>query len=138
MNNGRRDPVEPDKSKKNWFRQDQLIQEDTTVYRILGSIAYQGKIGGLNGWLLCRLRNVADEIDVQLGRHVGYSIRFEDVTKSGTTFFKYMSDGMLLREAMNDPNLERYPTIILHEAHECILATDILMGLLKNLAKRRK
>jgi pre-mRNA-splicing factor ATP-dependent RNA helicase DHX15/PRP43 len=68
---------------------------------------------------------------VQLGRHVGYSIRFEDMTESGTTFLKYMTDGMLLREAMHDNNLERYSTIILDEAHERTLATDILLGLLK-------
>ncbi|KAK0435476.1 P-loop containing nucleoside triphosphate hydrolase protein, partial [Desarmillaria tabescens] len=79
-------------------------------------------------------KRVADEMDVQLGRHVGYSIRFEDMTEPGTTFLKYMTDGMLLREAMNDPNLERYSTIILDEAHERTLATDILMGLLKDLA----
>ncbi|KAG5640971.1 DEAH-box ATP-dependent RNA helicase prp43 [Asterophora parasitica] len=83
-------------------------------------------------------KRVADEMDVQLGRHVGYSIRFEDMTEPGTTFLKYMTDGMLLREAMNDPDLQRYSTIILDEAHERTLATDILMGLLKALAKRRK
>ncbi|KAG5638131.1 DEAH-box ATP-dependent RNA helicase prp43 [Sphagnurus paluster] len=83
-------------------------------------------------------KRVADEMDVQLGRHVGYSIRFEDMTEPGTTFLKYMTDGMLLREAMNDPDLQRYSTIILDEAHERTLATDILMGLLKSLAKRRK
>ncbi|KAG5730309.1 Pre-mRNA-splicing factor ATP-dependent RNA helicase PRP16 [Termitomyces sp. T112] len=82
-------------------------------------------------------KRVADEMDVQLGRHVGYSIRFEDMTEPGTTFLKYMTDGMLLREAMNDPDLTRYSTIILDEAHERTLATDILMGLLKSLAKRR-
>ncbi|KAF8228680.1 P-loop containing nucleoside triphosphate hydrolase protein [Tricholoma matsutake] len=82
-------------------------------------------------------KRVADEMDVQLGRHVGYSIRFEDMTEPGTTFLKYMTDGMLLREAMNDPDLQRYSTIILDEAHERTLATDILMGLLKSLAKRR-
>ncbi|KAJ4470361.1 P-loop containing nucleoside triphosphate hydrolase protein [Lentinula edodes] len=83
-------------------------------------------------------QRVADEMDVQLGKQVGYSIRFEDMTESGTTFLKYMTDGMLLREAMNDKELSRYSTIILDEAHERTLATDILMGLLKNLAKRRK
>ncbi|KAI0043045.1 P-loop containing nucleoside triphosphate hydrolase protein [Auriscalpium vulgare] len=82
-------------------------------------------------------KRVADEMDVSLGKQVGYSIRFEDMTEPGTTFLKYMTDGMLLREAMNDPNLDRYSTIILDEAHERTLATDILMGLLKTLAKRR-
>ncbi|KAF5378953.1 hypothetical protein D9757_008739 [Collybiopsis confluens] len=82
-------------------------------------------------------QRVADEMDVQLGKHVGYSIRFEDMTEPGTTFLKYMTDGMLLREAMNDTELLRYSTIILDEAHERTLATDILMGLLKNLARRR-
>ncbi|KAG2068637.1 P-loop containing nucleoside triphosphate hydrolase protein [Suillus decipiens] len=82
-------------------------------------------------------KRVADEMDVQLGRQVGYSIRFEDMTEPGTTFLKYMTDGMLLREAMNDPDLTRYSTIILDEAHERTLATDILMGILKTLARRR-
>ncbi|KAH9021058.1 P-loop containing nucleoside triphosphate hydrolase protein [Lactarius pseudohatsudake] len=83
-------------------------------------------------------KRVADEMDVQLGKQVGYSIRFEDMTEPGTTFLKYMTDGMLLREAMNDPDLQRYSTIILDEAHERTLATDVLMGLLKALMKRRK
>jgi pre-mRNA-splicing factor ATP-dependent RNA helicase DHX15/PRP43 len=74
---------------------------------------------------------------VTLGKEVGYSIRFEDMTEPGTTFLKYMTDGMLLREAMNDPALSRYSTIILDEAHERTLATDILMGLLKGVAKKR-
>ncbi|KAF8164544.1 P-loop containing nucleoside triphosphate hydrolase protein, partial [Pholiota molesta] len=67
-----------------------------------------------------------------------YSIRFEDMTEPGTTFLKYMTDGMLLREAMDDPSLERYSTIILDEAHERTFTTDILMGLLKGIAKKRK
>lgn len=79
---------------------------------------------------------VANEMDVTLGEEVGYSIRFEDVT-SQKTVLKYMTDGMLLREAMNDNNLQRYSTIILDEAHERTLATDTLMGLLKEVALRR-
>lgn len=81
-------------------------------------------------------RRVADEMDVDLGDEVGYSIRFEDVT-SQKTILKYMTDGMLLREAMNDSTLQRYSTIILDEAHERTLATDILMGLLKKVAEQR-
>ncbi|KAG2129133.1 P-loop containing nucleoside triphosphate hydrolase protein [Suillus clintonianus] len=80
---------------------------------------------------------VADEMDVQLGKQVGYSIRFEDMTEPGTTFLKYMTDGILLREAMNDPDLNRYSTIIIDDAHERTLATDMLMGVLKTLARRR-
>ena len=81
-------------------------------------------------------QRVADEMDVQLGEEVGYSIRFEDKT-SQSTILKYMTDGMLLREAMNDHDLMRYSTIILDEAHERTLATDILMGMLKEVALRR-
>jgi pre-mRNA-splicing factor ATP-dependent RNA helicase DHX15/PRP43 len=81
-------------------------------------------------------QRVADELDVTLGEEVGYSIRFDDKT-SQNTILKYMTDGMLLREAMNDHDLTRYSTIILDEAHERTLATDILMGLLKEVALRR-
>ncbi|KAJ5106990.1 hypothetical protein N7456_003665 [Penicillium angulare] len=81
-------------------------------------------------------QRVAAEMDVKLGEEVGYSIRFEDMT-SPKTALKYMTDGMLLREAMNDHNLSRYSTIILDEAHERTMATDILMGLLKEVVARR-
>lgn len=81
-------------------------------------------------------KRVADEMDVKLGEEVGYNIRFEDCT-GPKTVLKYMTDGMLLREAMNDHNLDRYSCIILDEAHERTLATDILMGLLKEVAVRR-
>ena len=67
---------------------------------------------------------------------VGYSIRFEDCT-SDKTVMKYMTDGMLLREAMSDPMLEKYQIILLDEAHERTLATDILMGVLKTVVGHR-
>jgi pre-mRNA-splicing factor ATP-dependent RNA helicase DHX15/PRP43 len=75
---------------------------------------------------------VAEELDVNLGEEVGYSIRFEDIT-TPQTILKYMTDGILLREAMGDPRLERYQAIVLDEAHERTLATDILMGIIKEV-----
>lgn len=81
-------------------------------------------------------QRVADEMDVVIGQEVGYSIRFEDCSSSRTAL-KYMTDGMLLREAMTDPLLDRYGVILLDEAHERTLATDILMGLIKEVVKQR-
>lgn len=79
---------------------------------------------------------VAEEMDVQLGQEVGYSIRFEDCC-SQRTILKYCTDGMLLREAMSDPLLEAYSIILLDEAHERTLSTDILMGVLKQVVTKR-
>ncbi|KAJ2554509.1 DEAH-box ATP-dependent RNA helicase prp43 [Coemansia sp. RSA 1933] len=81
-------------------------------------------------------QRVAAEFDVKLGQEVGYSIRFEDCTSSKTVL-KYCTDGMLLREAMSDNMLSRYSAIILDEAHERTLNTDILMSLMKNIASQR-
>ncbi|KAK7422864.1 DEAH-box ATP-dependent RNA helicase prp43 [Neonectria punicea] len=81
-------------------------------------------------------QRVADEMDVTLGEEVGYSIRFEDMT-GPKTILKYMTDGMLLREAMHDHEMSRYSCIILDEAHERTLSTDILMALLKQISQRR-
>ncbi|KAI8889376.1 P-loop containing nucleoside triphosphate hydrolase protein [Backusella circina FSU 941] len=81
-------------------------------------------------------RRVAEEMDVDLGGEVGYSIRFEDKT-SPDTFLKYMTDGMLFREAMFDPLLTKYSAIVLDEVHERSLNVDILMALLKNVCKER-
>ena len=81
-------------------------------------------------------KRVAEEMDVSLGQHVGYTIRFDDLTDQSTRL-KFMTDGMLLREAMTDPTLGRYKCIVLDEAHERTLSTDVLMGLLKEVLPKR-
>ena len=79
---------------------------------------------------------VAEEMRCSLGEEVGYSIRFEDVT-SAATRIKYLTDGMLLREALIDPLLSRYSVIMVYESHERSLSTDVLLGILKKIMKRR-
>lgn len=82
-------------------------------------------------------KRVAEEFGCQLGREVGYSIRFEDCT-SEVTRIKYMTDAFLLREILSDPDLEKYDAIVMDEAHERSLATDVLFGLLKSLLVKRR
>lgn len=79
---------------------------------------------------------VAQEMSVKLGNEVGYSIRFEDCT-SERTVLKYMTDGMLLREFLTEPDLASYSVIIIDEAHERTLHTDVLFGLIKDIARFR-
>eukprot|EP00069_Balaena_mysticetus_P001341 bmy_15247T0 len=68
---------------------------------------------------------------------VGYTIRFEDCT-SPETVIKYMTDGMLLRECLIDPDLTQYAIIMLDEAHERTIHTDVLFGLLKKTVQKRQ
>ncbi|KAI3910941.1 hypothetical protein MKW98_022628 [Papaver atlanticum] len=82
-------------------------------------------------------RRVVQELNVQLGEEVGYAIRFEDRTTEKKTKIKYLTDGVLLRESLSDPELKQYSVIILDEAHERSLNTDILLGLVKRLVKMR-
>lgn len=81
-------------------------------------------------------KRVAEEMDVSLGAQVGYTIRFDDRTSS-QTILKYLTDGMLLRECMKDKFLEKYSCVVLDEAHERTLSTDVLMGLLKEILVKR-
>ena len=80
---------------------------------------------------------VATEMGVKLGHEVGYSIRFEDCT-SDKTILKYMTDGMLLREFLSDPEIKDYTALMIDEAHERTLHTDVLFGLVKEVARHRK
>ncbi|KAI0089748.1 P-loop containing nucleoside triphosphate hydrolase protein [Irpex rosettiformis] len=82
-------------------------------------------------------KRVSEEMECKLGDTVGYAIRFEDCTSPGTKI-KYMTDGVLLRESLNEGDLDRYSIIILDEAHERSLSTDVLMGLLRKILSRRR
>ncbi|KAF9298343.1 DEAH-box RNA helicase prp16 [Mortierella antarctica] len=82
-------------------------------------------------------RRVSEEMGCKLGSTVGYAIRFEDVTSSDTVI-KYMTDGVLLRESIREGDLDHYSAIIMDEAHERSLNTDVLMGLMKKILARRR
>ncbi|PBL00720.1 P-loop containing nucleoside triphosphate hydrolase protein [Armillaria gallica] len=81
-------------------------------------------------------KRVSEEVGSRLGQEVGYTIRFEDCT-SPETRIKYMTDGMLQRECLIDPLCSSYSVIMLDEAHERTIATDVLFGLMKKAVKRR-
>ena len=93
-------------------------------------------------------KRVSEEMEVKLGEEVGYAIRFEDCTSEKTVIkckllplIKLtvdMTDGVLLRESLQQNDLERYSVIIMDEAHERALNTDVLMGLFKKILARRR
>ncbi|KAJ6340540.1 hypothetical protein OIU77_008328 [Salix suchowensis] len=107
----------------------ELIQavHDNQVLVVIGETG-SGKTTQPRGWL--------KSFGCRLGEEVGYAIRFEDCTGPDTVI-KYMTDGMLLREILIDENLSQYSVIMLDEAHERTIHTDVLFGLLKKLVKRR-
>lgn len=80
---------------------------------------------------------VAKEMDTSKGEVVGYKVRFDElITKS--TKIKFLTDGMLIREAISDTNLSRYSVIILDEAHERTINSDVLIALVKKITIERK
>ncbi|KAJ2709543.1 Salivary acidic proline-rich phosphoprotein 1/2 [Coemansia spiralis] len=82
-------------------------------------------------------KRVAEEVGTQLGARVGYTIRFDDCS-SDKTQLRFCTDGLLLREILSDPLLRRYSVVILDEAHERTLRTDILLGMLRDIQQRRQ
>ncbi|KAJ6760204.1 hypothetical protein OIU79_025135, partial [Salix purpurea] len=112
----------------------------TQVTQYLAEAGYttRGKIGCTQPRRVAAMsvaKRVAEEFGCRLGEEVGYAIRFEDCTGPDTVI-KYMTDGMLLREILIDENLSQYSVIMLDEAHERTIHTDVLFGLLKKLVKR--
>nr|GME03867.1 probable pre-mRNA-splicing factor ATP-dependent RNA helicase DEAH5 [Ipomoea batatas] len=113
----------------------------TQVTQYLAEAGYttRGKIGCTQPRRVAAMsvaKRVAEEFGCRLGEEVGYAIRFEDCT-GPETVIKYMTDGMLLREILVDESLSQYSVIMLDEAHERTIHTDVLFGLLKQLVKRR-
>ncbi|RZC57806.1 hypothetical protein C5167_005110 [Papaver somniferum] len=82
-------------------------------------------------------KRVSEEMETELGDKVGYAIRFEDVTGPNTKI-KYMTDGVLLRETLKDSDLARYSVVVMDEAHERSLNTDVLFGILKKVVAQRR
>ncbi|KAK3028026.1 hypothetical protein RJ639_038747 [Escallonia herrerae] len=116
-----------------------------------GGYTKRGKIGCTQPRRVAAMSvaaRVSQEMGVKLGHEVlgrnnhslvcqvGYSIRFEDCT-SDKTVLKYMTDGMLLREFLGEPDLSSYSVVMVDEAHERTLSTDILFGLVKDIARFR-
>ena len=80
---------------------------------------------------------IAQELKSELGRYVGFKIRFTDRV-SNETYIKLMTDGILLAETQTDPLLRQYDTILIDEAHERSLNIDFLLGYLKQLCAKRR
>ena len=81
-------------------------------------------------------QRVSEEMNVELGDEIGYAIRFEDLT-SEKTLIKYMTEGVLLRESLRESDLDTYSCVIMDEAHERALNTDVLFGILRKVVQRR-
>jgi ATP-dependent helicase HrpA len=80
---------------------------------------------------------ISQELKSELGRHVGFKIRFTDKV-TPASYIKLMTDGILLAETQTDPLLRQYDTILIDEAHERSLNIDFLLGYLKQLLPKRR
>lgn len=114
----------------------------TQITQYLAEAGYstRGKIGCTQPRRVAAMsvaKRVAEEFGCRLGQEVGYTIRFEDCT-SPETKIKYMTDGMLLRECLIDSDMKQYSVIMLDEAHERTIHTDVLFGLMKKAVLKRK
>ena len=80
---------------------------------------------------------VSQEVGCDLGSIVGYTVRFDDCS-SERTRLKFVTDGTLLQELLGDPLLEMYDIVVVDEAHERTLRTDMVLGFLKGVQRERK
>ncbi|KFK28505.1 hypothetical protein AALP_AA7G005000 [Arabis alpina] len=111
---------------------DELLQVDGyTLYGIVGCTQPR-RVAAMSV-----AKRVSEEMETELGDKVGYAIRFEDVTGPNTVI-KYMTDGVLLRETLKDSDLDKYRVVLMDEAHERSLNTDVLFGILKKVVARRR
>lgn len=118
-----------------------VLEYRTQIPQYLHEIGYSelGKIGCTQPRRVAAMSvaaRVAAEMNVKVGHEVGYNIRFENCT-SKKTIIQYMTDGMLLREFLTEPDLASYSCLIIDEAHERTLHTDILFGLVKDIVRFR-
>ncbi|KAM9335989.1 ATP-dependent RNA helicase DHX8-like isoform 3-T3 [Symphorus nematophorus] len=114
----------------------------TQITQYLAEAGYtaRGKIGCTQPRRVAAMsvaKRVSEEYGCRLGQEVGYTIRFEDCT-STETVIKYMTHGMLQRECLVDSDMSQYSLIMLDEAHERTIHTDVLFGLLKKTIQKRK
>ncbi|XP_077406138.1 ATP-dependent RNA helicase DHX8-like [Vanacampus margaritifer] len=114
----------------------------TQITQYLAEAGYtaRGKIGCTQPRRVAAMsvaKRVSEEFGCRLGQEVGYTIRFEDCT-SPETQIKYMTHGMLQRECLLDPDMGQYSLVMLDEAHERTVHTDVLFGLLKKTVQKRK
>ncbi|XP_060604333.1 ATP-dependent RNA helicase DHX8-like [Ruditapes philippinarum] len=114
----------------------------TQITQYLAEAGYttRGKIGCTQPRRVAAMsvaKRVSEEFGCRLGQEVGYTMRFEDCT-SQETKIKYMTEGMLLRECLIDRDLTQYQIMMLDEAHERTVSTDVLFGLLKEAVVKRK
>ncbi|XP_036937817.1 ATP-dependent RNA helicase DHX8-like [Acanthopagrus latus] len=114
----------------------------TQITQYLAEAGYtsRGKIGCTQPRRVAAMsvaKRVSEEYGCRLGQEVGYTIRFEDCT-STETVIKYMTHGMLQRECLIDSDMSQYALIMLDEAHERTIHTDVLFGLLKKTIQKRK
>ncbi|XP_077357992.1 ATP-dependent RNA helicase DHX8-like isoform X2 [Festucalex cinctus] len=114
----------------------------TQITQYLAEAGYtaRGKIGCTQPRRVAAMsvaKRVSEEFGCRLGQEVGYTIRFEDCTSTETQI-KYMTHGMLQRECLVDPDMSQYSLIMLDEAHERTIHTDVLFGLLKKTVQKRK